>query len=321
MKVEYSQVSPEALKDLLVERYDLPPSTVVLFLHQGLNDTYLITTAAKKYILRVYRKDWKPYEDILGELELIDLLTEAKILVASPIPDRENKRIQQLPAPEGTRYAVVFNFAPGKALPALDEENAQLFGQHLALVHHVTAGTQMDNLSKSYDVAGILSFTKSCLVGRLGTAHSSLQLLAQIEEGLLTQLSPDILKALPQGVCHGDPHYENCFLAPNMQELTFFDFDFCGNGYLHYDLGSFMHYERANPLIQESFLAGYTEKRPLSDLQLSAIPYFTILMRLFHLGARAKNADGTKNPIWPADGIESTAQNILAQLTALNNQG
>ncbi|MEL6659358.1 MAG: phosphotransferase [Bacteroidota bacterium] len=320
MKVEYSQVSPEALKILLVNRYGLSPSTTVLFLHQGLNDTYQISTATKKYILRVYRKDWKPYEDILGELELIDLLTKTNISVASSISDQENKRVQQLSSPEGVRYAVVFNFAPGKALPALDIESAQLFGQHLALIHNATAGIQMDNLSKSYDVAGILSFTKSCLINRLGDTHSSLQLLAQIEEDLLTQLNPDILQVLPQGICHGDPHYENCFLAPTKQQLTFFDFDFCGNGYLHYDLGSFLHYERANPPIQKSFLAGYTEKRPMNDLQLSAIPYFTILMRLFHLGARAKNANGTKNPLWPADSIESTAQNILTQLKAVNNQ-
>lgn len=319
MKVAYSQVSPVFLKSLLITRYGLSATTEVVYLHQGLNDTYRVSADGTSYILRIYRKDWKPYDDIIGELKLIELLAKNHLKVASPVADREGQRIQQLHCPEGMRYSVLFTFAPGVALPALDEKSAQLFGEQLAYLHLVTEYTEIEQLSKSYQVTEILSITRASLISRLGPQDASLQLLSQIKQLLAKALPPNLLQELSQGVCHGDPHYENCFIQQQAWELTFFDFDFCGNGYLHYDLGSFFHYERNNPGIQDSFLAGYTRVRPLGDLQLRLIPYFAILMRLYHLGARAKNADGIKNPIWPAESIRSTAQDILAQLAALKN--
>lgn len=93
MKIEYSQASPEYLKGLLAHKYKLPSTTEVTYLHQGINDTYKIATADEQCILRIYRSNWKSYDDFSGELELIKLISQNEIIVSSPVPDQEGNFI------------------------------------------------------------------------------------------------------------------------------------------------------------------------------------------------------------------------------------
>ena len=127
------------------------------------------------------------------------------------------------------------------------------------------------------------------------------------------KLTDEVLSGLRTGICHGDPHYENCLYSIENGELSFFDFDFCGNGHQLCDIGSFFHYERQNFEICESFLEGYKDIIPLSENEVELIPYFQVLMRLFHLGARSLNADGIKNPIWRNSEIDKTLKDIYQQ--------
>lgn len=120
---------------------------------------------------------------------------------------------------------------------------------------------------------------------------------------------------MQQGVCHGDLHYENIFFDAKNNKVTLFDFDFCGHGFLAYDLGCFLRYERNSPDNRSSFLEGYGKVRQLSRTEREALPYFEILMRLFHLGERGLNADGIKNPKWRDGDIENTIDDIEQQLS------
>jgi hypothetical protein len=40
-------------------------------------------------------------------------------------------------------------------------------------------------------------------------------------------------------------------------------------------------------------------------------------MKIFHLGARAANADGSKNPLWPKSEIEAKLQEIHQEADVL----
>ncbi len=96
-----------------------------------------------------------------------------------------------------------------------------------------------------------------------------------------------------------------------------FDFDFAGNGCLLYDLGSFCFYERGREENIAAFLAGYARVMPLSPAELALVPCFTVLMRLFHLGARSQNADGLKNPLWPPGEIAAKIADIEKEARGL----
>ena len=312
---EYSLISANALIGLLKLHYGLPPTTEVTYLHQGFNDTYLVSTPAAKFILRIYRTHWKYLADIEGEAALLTLLNQHQVSVSYPIGTQSGEFVIPLDCPEGTRYAVLFTFAHGKSIPQLDAANAKQFGSQLAKLHQVTLNQHMEKLSKQYTVVGILTTTYEHLKSRIDETSGAFNEIQQIGKYLKSILDNETLTQLAQGICHGDPHYENAFF--DAQEVTLFDFDFCGNGYLHYDLGSFCWYERENEENKTQFLEGYTQVRPLSQKEIGLIPYFEVFMRIFHLGARAKNANGIQNPIWPSTEIDKTIQNISHQLSKI----
>ena len=51
---------------------------------------------------------------------------------------------------------------------------------------------------------------------------------------------------------------------------------------------------------------------------MKLIPFFTVLMKIFHLGARAKNEDGSKNPLWPRPEILFKLQEIEKEVNQLD---
>ena len=56
--VTYSLVSSKAIEDELIPLYNLPRTSKVLFIHQGINDTYLISTSDAKYVNQVKIKTY-----------------------------------------------------------------------------------------------------------------------------------------------------------------------------------------------------------------------------------------------------------------------
>lgn len=318
MKFEYSLVSPTYLKSILLSKYSFPSDVEVTYIYQGLSDTYEVSASDKKYILRIYRCNWKPYNDIVGELAFINLLKLKQVAVSYPIPDNAKNLINQIDCPEGKRYFILFTYAEGKPLAFLDNETAALFGEHLAKIHNASENLQLENLSKNYKITDILSFARKSLENRKLNNNTALRVLLEIEKRIQLKLSFRVLDKLSVGICHGDPHFENCFVHQKINMLTFFDFDFCGNGYFLYDLGSFFHYEKDNGDNKSSFLEGYKRIRPLSKNEIDIVPYFEILMRLFHLGARVNNANGINNPLWRIVQIEDTIQQIYNQTIALD---
>ena len=317
LAIEYSVISSLSLSLILTEIYDLPEKVEVEYLHQGFNDTYLVTTEASKYTLRIYRHNWKSLDDIRGEIDLLLLLKDAHIPVSYPIANTEGDFIIELTCPEGIRYAVLFSYALGENIPSLNNETARLLGEHLGRLHNITEKREDERLSKRYTYSEIFTYTNKLLKSRLGDSIDIFQKVSSIEQKLAEKIDIDKLEQLPKGICHGDPHYENTFLEKSSKKMTLFDFDFCGYGYLHYDLGSFFHYERNSDQNKAKFLEGYKQIRPLTVEDKKLIPYFEILMRVFHLGARANNADGIKNPLWPENEIEKNIDDINHQLSSL----
>jgi len=317
LAVTYSLVSSAAIESEVVPLYDLPNGSRVFFIHQGINDTYLITAGKAKFILRIYRATWKTIDEVSSELDLILILKEHGLSVSYPLSDKSGKFIQKIDCPEGYRFAVIFSHATGEGLSGLNSQNAHLFGQYVGHLHKITENLKLDGLLSRYTVAEILTNTKKALQLFIKNTARPYQIIENIFLRLQEKLSRENLDNVRSGVCHGDLHHENVYLETSSGKFTLFDFDFCGHGYLIYDLGAFCRYERDNWDNRISFFEGYEQVRPLNQSEKNALPYFEVLMRLFHLGARAMNADGIKNPKWSESDIEKTIYDIDAQLTKI----
>jgi Ser/Thr protein kinase RdoA (MazF antagonist) len=263
-----------------------------------MHDTYLVQGTGSKFILRIYRCGWKTFEQVEAELQLLLLLKAQELSVSYPVADRKEQFIQRISSPEGERYAVLFSYAEGEKLPLLTPSQASLFGRFMAQMHLITADKHIQNLQRDYSVNSILEGTLQAIRTVLPAFVEAHHKLEGIYSILNKKLTPAVVKELKIGICHGDPHYENIFIDPSANKVTMYDFDFSGSGFLLYDIGSFCFYERHRQENIASFLEGYSQVLPMSSLEVELVPFFTLLMRLFHLGARSKNANGIKNPLW-----------------------
>jgi len=305
LPVTYSLISSKALQEELIPLYSLPKESKVLFLYQGIHDTYLVQGSLSKFILRIYRAGWKTFEQVKAELQLLLFLKEQGLSVSYPIAATNAIFIHQINSPEGERYSVMFSYAQGEKLTSLSVTQAFQFGKLIAHMHLITQSKKIKDLHRDYSINSILKNSLQITQTVLHAYPEALKKLAIINGIVKKKLTPLVIKELKTGICHGDPHFENIFIEPVANRVTIYDFDFSGNGYLLYDVGSFCFYERNSETNIKSFLEGYTQLMPLTNLELALVPYFKVLMRLFHLGARSKNADGIKSPLWfPNDIIE-----------------
>jgi Ser/Thr protein kinase RdoA (MazF antagonist) len=84
--------------------------------------------------------------------------------------------------------------------------------------------------------------------------------------------------------------------------LTFFDFDFCGNGFLHHDVAYFImqlyHHEPDKDLYAKkraAFFDGYESVSQLSDEEKRLLPYSGLSIWIFYLGVQAQRFDNWSN--------------------------
>lgn len=297
--VDYSSLSAKALLELVTYRYALSGDTTIAFLKRGFNDTYLLCSGEVKFILRVYKHNWRSLEGVQSELELLLLLKSNGIRVSFPVHDTKSNLIQTIQAPEGVRYSVLFSYAEGKPVKKLSSEQAFLLGIASANMHLLTKNIKLNTTGRAYTISGQFSHTLAVLQPILNDYPGQFQYLKQLEQRFLKEFEQD--DELVCGICHGDLQSENFHITADNQ-FTFFDFDFFGKGYLVYDIGVFMWYDHKNkpPEIMNAFLKGYESKRKLSEAERRAIPWLSTLRAIFQMTLYCELSDGKQLPLWPA---------------------
>ena len=105
------------------------------------------------------------------------------------------------------------------------------------------------------------------------------------------------LSNFPEGIVHLDIWYDNMNVA-NGNDITIFDFDFCGNGLLVFDVAYFckqlFHIETDKSMYElkaQSFLSGYQTIRKLSNAEIKFIPDAATSIWIFYLGVQSKRFD------------------------------
>src|SRR5262249_52335003 len=111
--VLYSTFSGEAVKRLVLSQYDLDHSVECVLFNRGLNDTYRVSTQAGQYALRLYRSRWRTQEAVTGEVRALLHLGSKGVPVAAPVARSDGELMTRIDAPEGPRWAVLFNWVSG----------------------------------------------------------------------------------------------------------------------------------------------------------------------------------------------------------------
>lgn len=290
-----STLSQTELGEFINEKYLLENHFDCKLFRTGVNHTYFLSNVNTKYVVRVYCHNWRTKAEIQEELDLLNSLKKYNLSVSTPIPDKNGNLIQEILAPEGLRYVVLFTFAEGEKMRFMTNETCFAIGSMMAKIHNVTTTKKINRINYNSDVLLYKSYEKLNLF--FSENLDEMIYLKQISSKIAKRFEKIHLSEHQKGIVHLDIWYDN--LSVNKEnEITIFDFDNCGNGSLILDIGYFCkqlffietdknEYETK----VESFINGYKKERNLSEKELDLIPEAGASIFIFYLGVQAQRFD------------------------------
>jgi Ser/Thr protein kinase RdoA (MazF antagonist) len=293
-----STLSATELGLFLQPRYHLSQSARCSLLKTGINDSYLVTDTDVKYVFRIYSLNWRSKKEILEEIRLLNLLHENNIPVSFPITDIDKNYIQQFNAPEGERFGVLFSFAQGEKLLNFPAATHYKVGEIMANIHRLTVNLELDRVNYTPQIILVDSFEhlKKFISGQT----QEMVFMASAQKYLLSELNGADNHELRYGAVHLDIWFDN--LSIDRQEVTLFDFDFCGNGWLCYDLAYYilqLHStekdESERELKVDAFLNGYESITKITEEEKRLIPMLGVSLYFFYLGIQSQRFDTWSN--------------------------
>jgi len=304
LKFTYSQLSAQSVWQLLYDFYEIGDIHRCCYYVLGLHDNYLIETKDEKYILRIYRNDWRSPDVINFELMLLDFLYSKGGSVSSPVLTKENNLYFNIGAPEGTRLAAVFPYAKGESPGGnISLRQCELLGRTVAMTHAYSDSYECRGFNKNLDISYFLD--DSILAIEDFLTLSDMQYLGSLKNNLKDALADLSKNGSAYGICLGDVNPNN-FHIDSEEKITLFDLDQCGYGYRAFEIAKFNSsiIAHANKeALANGFLRGYQGDRFLSDNEIKSIPYFEIISLIWVMAIHAYNADRVgykwlEKPFW-----------------------
>lgn len=297
--VTNSTLSATHLGAFLQSKYGLDSNASCRLLKAGINDSYLVASGDDKYVFRIYSLNWRSEKEIEEEIRLLNLLKENDIPVSYPITDTTGNYIHELAAPEGKRYGIMFSFARGEKLLNIPADVHFKIGEIMAKMHRLTTNLKLERVDYSPKVILIDSFDQ--LKKFISADTEEINFMASVQQYLLNEFANADADNIRKGAVHMDIWFDNLSIDKN-GEVTLFDFDFCGNGWLCYDIAYYILQinstekdENECRLKTEAFLDGYESVTKISDEERRLLPALGVSLYFFYLGIQCQRFDNWSN--------------------------
>lgn len=297
--VTSSILSSSDIANFVSEKYLLSSDTSCRLLKTGINHTYRIDSDNETFIFRVYSYNWRTKEEIMEELKLLKLLKQNNISVSYPIADNLENLINEIKAPEGLRYAVLFSFAKGKKVLNFSKDTHFEIGKLMANIHKLTNGLELNRITYSPEI--LLNQSLNHIKTFLSDDTEEMQFLIATRPLLEKELLDADNCLLRKGIVHMDIWFDNLNIS-DKNEVTLFDFDFCGNGWLCLDIAYYIlqlystekdDVERAEKM--NAFYNGYETIEKINDEEKRLIPFLGVSMYYFYLGVQCSRFENWSN--------------------------
>ncbi len=215
------------------------------------------------------------------------------------MPDKDGNLIQELNAPEGLRYAVLFSNAEGEKQHNYTPDLHYAAGAIMGQMHKATENFAIDRVQYSAAKLFIEPFEE--IKNFLPGDSAEMDFMKKAQQYLLTEFDQIDTSQLRNGAVHMDIWFDNMNIDKE-NKITLFDFDFCGNGWLCLDVAYYIlqlqNVERDETeckLKTESFLRGYNSITPLSAEEQRILPMLGLAMYFFYLGIQCSRFDNWSN--------------------------
>ena len=317
-----STLSPNELGRVIQQKYELSDKTECSIFRLAMNHLYLVHDNDKKYVFRVYTYNWRTKSEIEEELRLLVHLKENDRQVAYPITDTSKEYIQEIEAPEGKRFGVLFSYAKGKKTAKFSPQTSFLIGQALAKVHQSTENFELTRIS--YNTQNLL--TNSILRTKkfFKKTNNEIEFLEKLSTFLTLKIDNIDKQKMRYGSVHLDVWFDNLHID-NENEITFFDFDFCGNGYLCFDISYFLFQLLATNLNEDeyqakadSFFKGYETVTEISNEEKKLLPYACLAIMTYYISIQCDRFEYWTNIFLNEDHLKRMVGN-LNRWIAYNN--
>jgi len=294
-----SILSPTDIATFIREKYSLKPGTTCKLLKTGINHTYRIDSGSEIFIFRIYSYNWRTREEIMEELNLLKFLKQNNISVSYPIADSTENFIQTINAPEGWRFAVLFSYATGHKIHSYSTEAHFEIGKLMAQIHSLTKGLEQKRITYTPDI--LINQPFEYIRQFLSDETKEMQFLIATKPVLEEKLFNANDHLLRKGIVHLDIWFDNLNIS-DKNEITLFDFDFCGNGWLCLDIAYYIlqlhsiekvEIDRAEKM--EAFYNGYETVEKITDEEKKLIPILGVCLYYFYLGIQCRRFDNWSN--------------------------
>lgn len=293
--VTASTLSEKDLGKFIIETYNLDETSHCQLFRTGVNHTYFISNALSKYAIRVYCYNWRTRREIEEELKLLNLLKEENLSVSFPIADKNGDFIQEINAPEGVRYVVLFSFAEGDKIRFMDGKTCFEIGALMAKIHNTTVNKRLERVDFNRDI--LIKKSYEDLNIYFNDELDAMKLAKEMGNQISIKFQEFPFSKSQTGIVHLDIWYDN-FSVSKENDITIFDFDNCGNGPFILDIGYFCKQlffieadKKQYELKKASFLKGYQKHRNLSHEELQVLPEAGAAIFLYYLGVQAQRFD------------------------------
>ncbi|WP_207515510.1 phosphotransferase enzyme family protein [Longitalea luteola] len=294
-----STLSATHLAVYLQQQYGLGTATTCRLIRAAINHAYLVTDGMHKYVFRIYSLHWRSETEIAEEIRLLQLLQENDIPVSYALPDQQGNRIQQIPAPEGIRFAVLFSYAKGEKVMNYSEALHCKLGAIMARMHTITRDLPVQRVK--YDHKVLLTDPFQLIRQYIDLETEEMRFMQHAQKQVLRSFLNAPVHLLRKGVVHLDIWFDNLHIYNN-EDITLFDFDFCGNGWLLLDIAYYVlqlvNTEREPEPFQrklESFYKGYESITPVPEAEKQLIPFASVGLYIFYLGVQCSRFENWTN--------------------------
>lgn len=309
-----STLSPHALGQLIQQKYGLSDKTECKIFRLAMNHLYIIHDGKDQYVFRVYTYDWRTRLEIEEEVRLLNLLKEEGRPVAFPIADQSKQFIQEIEAPEGTRFGVLFSYAKGTKTAKFSQETSFLIGQALAKVHQSTENLKLKRMS--YNTENLLRDPVSIIKVFYHQNTNEIKLLETLSEFLTVRMDRINPQKMRYGAVHLDVWFDNLHIDDE-KEITFFDFDFCGNGYLCFDVSYFLFQLFTTHLNEDEyqakadcFIKGYEAVTEISNEEKEFLPFACLAIMTYYISVQCDRFDYWTNIFLNEDHLKRMVGNL-----------
>ncbi|HFK5505638.1 phosphotransferase [Elizabethkingia anophelis] len=309
-----STLSPNELGKLIQQKYGLSDKTECSIFRIAMNHLYIVYDGENKYVFRVYTHNWRTKLEIEEELRLLLHLKETDGQVAFPLADQSNQYIQEIEAPEGKRFGVLFSYAKGTKTARFSPQTSFLIGQALAKVHQSTENFELTRIS--YNTQNLLDNPILRIKKFFNKNNSEVIFLEKLSAFLTLKIQNIDKPKMRYGSVHLDVWFDNLHID-NEKEITFFDFDFCGNGYLCFDISYFLFQLLATNLNEaeyqekaESFLKGYETVTVIGSEEKRFLPYACLAIMVYYISVQCDRFEYWTNIFVNEDHLKRMVGNL-----------